>query len=312
MTPTHKCLVIKPRATDYVKGVNSPIEFKAVTDGDWTSHLFFQELQEINGWDTDGCVLFTAQESFDAQMDALWPTLPATVQAQIASLGYLDTGTDGLQHFHSSARFLQVLTGNAYNGNSLPDPWDVMRTYGVLPWRDLSFDATVTEAEYLTPIPQASLDKAAQFLALLGGKTAIQYHWINDGGPSDTTSMDAARPQAPLCIGIAVNDAEWNMVQPAIASGAPAHSVQNYASETVGEKILDHYVPFDKVLIPGYPIQFVLQGIVTYIVPIEQEIVSDTATVVSDVAADPTPTPAQKAGFLEEIEQVVEAMESIL
>src|SRR5580698_5616419 len=179
MTPVHKCLDIKPRASDYVKGANSPIPFKAVTNGDWTSHLFFQELQEINGWDTDGCVLFTAQESFDAQMDALWPTFPASVQEEIASLGYLDTGTDGQLHFHSSARFLQVLTGNGYNGNSLPDAWDVMRTYGVLPWRDLPFDSTVTEAEYLAPIPQASLDKAAQFLALLGGRNAIQYHWIN-------------------------------------------------------------------------------------------------------------------------------------
>jgi len=312
MTPTHKCLVIKPRATDYIKGVNSPIQFKAVTNGDWTAHLFFQELQEINGWDTDGCVLFTAQESFDAQMDILWPTLPASVQEQINTLGYLDTGTDGELHFHSSPRFLQVLTGNAYNGNSLPDPWDVMRTYGVLPWRDLPFDATVTEAEYLNPISQASLDKAAQFLALLGGKNAIQYHWINDGGPTDTSAMNAARAQAPLCIGIAVNDSEWNIIDPAIASGAPAHSVQNYASEATGEEVLDHYIPFDKVLIPGYPIQFVLQGVVTYIEPVEQEIVTDTTKVVSEVATDSTVTPATKESLLQEVEEVVEAVESIL
>lgn len=311
MIQAHKCLVIKPRVTDYIKGQNSPIPFNAVTNGDWTSHLFFQELQEINGWDTDGCVLFTAQESFDAQMDALWPTFPASVQEQISSLGYLDTGTDGLLHFHSSARFLQVLTGNGFDGNSLPDAWDVMRKYGVLPWKDLPFGATDLEVGYLTPISQASLDKAAQFLALLGGKNAIQYHWINNGDATDISAMDAARVQAPLCIGIAVNDATWNEVEPGIASGAPAHSVQNYASEVIGEKILDHYVPFDKVLVTGYPIQYVLQGVVSYIAPVIENIVTDTADIVQQTSQSNN-TPAVKESILQEAEEVLEKIEQIL
>ena len=71
-------------------------------------------------------------------------------------------------------------------------------------------------------------------------------------------------------------------------------------------------MPFDKVLISGYPIQFVLQGVVTYIEPVEQEIVTDTTKVVSEVATDPTVTPVEKESLLQEVEEVVEAVESIL
>lgn len=65
MDQTHSCLVIKPRATDWIKGVNSPIAFKAVNDGNWLPYIEFFERQMLTFGDTNGCVLFTAQEAFD-------------------------------------------------------------------------------------------------------------------------------------------------------------------------------------------------------------------------------------------------------
>lgn len=258
----HSCVKIVPRSTDYIKGVNSPINFKAVSNGNWTSRLEFFESQKIQ-FETNGCVLFTAQESFDAQMDNLivLGQIPQTALDWFTAQGYMDMGFDGKLHFHSSARFLEVLTGNGLNGNSLPDAWDVMRKYGVLPWKDFPYDSAVTETAYLAPVSQASLDKAAAFLSLIGGKNATQYHWIVNGGLTNLPSMTAALTQAPLCIGIAVA-ADWNQVQPSLADGTPGHSVMNYFIDSFVE-IYDHYLPAKKELSKSYPIHYVLQGIVS-------------------------------------------------
>lgn len=264
-----KGLVVKPRATDYIKGVNSPIEFKAVST-DWIQHLEFFENQSYS-YDTNGCVLFTAQESFDAQMDALIAngTIPDSVVSQFTSMGFMDLGRDGLPHFHSSARFLEVLTGNGTNGNAVPEAWDVLRKYGTIPWKDLPYDATVTEAQYFNPIPKNLLDKGVQFLNLIGGKYAIPYHWIRNDAPKNIPAMQAALPQAPLCLGVAVAE-NWNLVTPSpdpAPSETPQHCVMGYKINGSDTLIDDHYNPYLKVLGAGYPINYVFQGIVNPIFP---------------------------------------------
>lgn len=252
--------IVRPRATDYVLGANSPIKFKAFSNGSWTSRLEFFENQSL-GFETEGCVLFSTQESFDAQMDNLIATgqVPFGMFTQFTAMGYMDTGLDGKPHFHSSARFLQVLTGNGFNGNAATDPWDVMRKYGVLPWKDLPYDATITQADYLAPIPQASLDKAAQFLALIGGKDSIQYHWIYNDTPRADGALAIVRQQAPLLFGVAVIIPGWNQVTPVDppADAAPVHCVMNYDGNGPNENILDHYSPYEKDLDATYPVKFV-------------------------------------------------------
>lgn len=262
-------LVIRPRDTDYVLGSNSPIIFKAVNpSGVWVSRLEFFENQKL-GFETNGCVLFAAQESFDAQMDLLISngSIPSDVVAQFRSMGYMDLGLDGQAHFHSSPRFLQILTGNGFNGNSQPDPWDVMRKYGVLPWSDLPFSASISQAEYLTGITPQMTAKAAQFLSLIGGKAAIQYHFVTNNAPKNIPAFEKALQQAPLCLGIATNDG-WNQVTPTDpADIAPNHSIMCYEITGQDCDILDHYVPYEKVLDAEYPIPYALQGIVTPIFP---------------------------------------------
>ena len=262
----HTCLKLEPLSpTDYLKG-DGHIIFKGVNpNADWTSHCEFFELQKFGSFETNGCVCFAAQESFDAQMDAFLEIAPTRdLQNQLTAMGYMDTGRDGQPHFHSSARFLQVLTGNGFNGNALHDPWDVLRSYGALPWKDLPFDDTITQAEYLNPISPASLTKAAQFLQLIGGKNAVQYHWIDNNGTKNLPSFLTALHQAPLQFGIAVNEGGYNQDTPADppAGSSPEHSVLNYQIVGTGCEVLDHYLPFDKTLDAGYPIPFALQGVV--------------------------------------------------
>lgn len=314
----HSDFVLKPRSTDYIKGVSSPIVFKAVNpSGNWTPRIEFFENQDLTSWgDTNGCVLFAAQESFDAQMDQLIASgsVPSDMVAQFTGMGYMDTGLDGNQHFHSSPRFLQVLTGNGLNGNSAPEPWDVMRQYGVLPWNDLPYDAAITEAEYFAPIAPDALAKAAQFLTLIGGENTIQYHWIALDAPKNMAELATATQQAPLCIGISVEIPGWNQVTPIDppATQTPQHSVLIYEVQGSDSLILDHYSPYEKVLDAGYPIQFVLQGIVTIIAPIEQEIV-DTASEIASETAQSTTVPTQtKQEIFAELKVVLQKLEQLL
>lgn len=268
MEQQHSCVVIQPRETDYIKGVNSPIPFKAVTDGNWESHNQFFERQKFD-WDNDGCVLFAGQEDFDAQVDRQIQSgeMDVATLEYLNQMGFMDTNSrDGKAHFHSSPRFLQVLTRNGQNGNPMTAPGDVMRKYGILPWTDLPFDGTMTIDEYFAPIPQNLLDKAASILATLRGKdNLLQYHWVNNGGPTDTAAMDKARQQAPLLIAIFAQAPSWNAVQPAIPEPTLIgnHAIENYNSDANGEWCLDHYDPFEKQLLNGYPIHYVMQIIVS-------------------------------------------------
>jgi hypothetical protein len=248
--------------TDYVFGSSSPITFSSVVpSGDWTKQLAFFERQKY-AWDNDGCICYADQESFDAQMDALMPTFPASFVTLLNQLDYMDLGMDGGMHFHSSPRFVQINTGNGMNGNALQDPWNAMRNFGVLPWKDLPFDATITQEQFFESPTQDMFNKAIQFLVAFGGKNTIQYHWLCTG-TTNTKALDSARPQAPIPVAVAAVAPNWNKVMPAIDLSAPGHGVLNYKADVQGEWVLDHYNPFQKVLQSGYPINFALQGVIT-------------------------------------------------
>jgi hypothetical protein len=267
----HNCLIIKVRATDYVLGSNSPILF-AENCSDWAQHLDWFERQKF-AWETNGCVLFTAQESFDAQMDHLILSgkFPQNILDQFAAMGYMDVSSvDNKPHFHSSARFLQIMTGNGYNGNSVQDAWDAIRKYGAVPWADLPFTADLTSQTYLAPVSAQTLQKGKSLLNLIGGKNAVQYHWVANNSPKNVPSMKTVLLQAPLCLGIAVAT-DWNEITPTpdpSPTDSPEHAVMGYEIEVPEVKILDHYIPFEKLLDAGYPINYVLQGIVNPLAPI--------------------------------------------
>lgn len=277
MDANHSCLVIKPRATDYVKGVNSPIVYKAVSSGNWVPYIEFFERQMLTSGDTDGCVLFTTQETFDAQIERMIQageiTL-ATLQV-FNDLGYLDTGTDGKPHFHTSPRWIQILTGNGLNGNSVQQGWDVIRNYGALPYKDLPVDPTMTPQEYIDPtaITQAMKDKALQFREAMGGRLPdsrdfVQYHWIATGAENLQGMIDALL-QAPLCLGVNVGT-NWNVsAPPAPASGAnPGHCVMGFQITSPDDvHIYDHYQPNPKELM-NYPVWWALQAVVTVNPPV--------------------------------------------
>ncbi|MDE2105393.1 MAG: HNH endonuclease [Patescibacteria group bacterium] len=260
-------LLIKPRESDW-KQEDGKITFQAVTSGDWTKYQWFNENQRNPNFDNDGCACYAAQKVIDAQMDCLWPTLPSSLQDWLIKNNYLDTGKDGNMHFHSSPRWIENLTGNRLNGNSLPECLDAVRKYGLIPYTSLPFTPAMTVDEYFSPIPQALMALGQQFLAQMGGKNFLQYHWLNDGSPKNTSLMQSAMLQAPLEIGVAVAD-DWNTTNPnpdPPASAPPGHALMVDKMESPATEVCDNYIPYEKILDEGYPINYCLQAVVRYLV----------------------------------------------
>ncbi len=305
-------LLIKPRDTDYVLG-SSPLTLKSVMPtGDWTPHFWFNENQRNPIFDTDGCACYDANKVLDAWMDFLMPSLPASVAEQLAPFMDADS-IDGKPHFHSSPRFTENLTGNGQNGNSIPECFDVIRKYGAVPYTSLPFTTTMTPEEYFAAVPRNILDMGAQFLALMGGKNFLQYHWLWNDSPKNFALMEQGILQSPLSVGIAVDDAGWNQtipVDPPAAQG-PQHALSLPKLVPPSAQASDNYIPYTKFLDAGYPINYCLQAVVSFIAPIEQQIVTDTAQVVQEVATTPMPA-NQMAQFLAELKVVIQKFESIL
>lgn len=174
-----KNLITRPDIRDWRLG-DGNIPLKG-GNPDWTGNYWFQELQKINGFETECCVIFSEEESVDAQVDRLIQqgAVAQSIIDWFTLNGYMDSNSsDGKPHFHTSERFTAYNTGNLYNGNAGQDGWNAMRTFGLIPWSDWPFDSTVTEQTYFEKPPQALFDKGLLFLAMIGGKNSIQYHWI--------------------------------------------------------------------------------------------------------------------------------------
>lgn len=298
-----------------MKFIPQPTDFRNTLKGtpktsNWLPYVSFFESQLIEGQDSDGCEFFTTQESFDAQMNFLIDTgvIPASLVATFTSLGYMDAGTDGKLHFHSSPRFLQVQSGAGFNGASVQEGWTVIRQFGCLPWKDCPVDNTLTPEMYLYPISQALLDKALQFLALIGGKTAVSYQWIADG-VENIVAMENAIGQAPLCFGV-VTDSGWNQQYPVPPPSGkdPNHAVMCYAVKANDFSIYDHYQPASKELV-NYPVIYAFQGILSYTLPAMQALVTQTAEVVSEIPSAPA---AEQPLFIQEAEKVVQEIINII
>ena len=262
-------LRIEPRATDYLMG-DGHIQLKGVVT-DWGSHFFFDDRQVLpDGNDSDCCWCFSSNKIFDAMMDVLLPTLPANVQQRISAWGFMQlSSVDNALHFHSEPHLISSLSGALQNGGTVPEYWDWFRKVGAIPYGILPLTSDMTLAEWDSyVIPQDILDIGTEFLALMGGKSFLQYHWCNNGGATDFPAMAAALPSGPLALGIPVNDAGWNQVCPTVTDGPPVHVVAMYGIQGGNTALIkDNYAPYSKQLLPGYQISYALQAVLNYVPP---------------------------------------------
>lgn len=304
-------LIIKPRQSDYLQGINSPIAFKAVGSGVWK--VWFNEDQRNPNFDDDGCACYLGNKvSLDSQIDFLLQSAPQSLVSELTILGFMDSNSlDGKPHFHSSPQFTECMTGNGQKGNSMPEVFDTIRRYGALPWLDLPFTEAMTPQEYFTPPTTSQLAKAAQFLALVGGKNFLQYHWVENGGTKNVEKWQSLMLQAPLGFGIAVDENGWNQVIPIDppATQAVQHAVGCYQIVSPNCSVSDNYSPYNKELDARYPIPYCIQAVVTLPIIAEQAIVSETAQVVSEIPSQPV---AEQPILLAQVEEVIEKIEEVI
>lgn len=296
-------LRIKPRATDWIKGVNSPITTKPINNGDWTAYILFNENQRNPIFDDDGCAVYSANRVLDEWVNYLLPSLPADMVTQLQP--YLDTGIDGAQHFHSSPWFTENLTGNGQNGNSEAECYDVIRKYGAIPYTSFNFTSTTTPAEYFVQPSSEQLAQGLKFLTLMGAKNFLQYHWIANDSPKNISHIQQALTESPLNLGINVNDG-WNQQYPTDPPNLPpVHAVTAY--KVVGDTILvsDNYNPYEKILDGGYPVNYVTQAIVS---PIFAPV--PPAPTFSPIPAPlpPNPSPVQESNWLTAVSQWIQSV----
>ncbi len=260
----HSCVITQePREKDYIAGLNSPLPYvENVSDGNWTPFLPDFDLQKENGLETDACVTFSAVQSVEVQINWL---LKNNLLSQyhidgLKSLGFLTDGT-----FHASERYLAVLDGTTENGNTMPAPWDTMRTYGLIPYDDMPFSADITTwGEYYTQPTPEQIAKGKQFLDLFA--LNYEYVWANGNLTCPIPYLLKHLKQAPLCIATPVCW-PWNQVEVSVCTlTAPQHSTMVYNEDQLTH-ILDHYVPFLKELPQGYFIPYAVKGIVSIVPP---------------------------------------------
>ncbi len=273
----HAVLSLPRQATDYVRGINSPIvPVINIASGDWSDFLPTNEPQKY-AYDTDECTQLSGINSIETQFNWLYKTgkMSAECYDWFKNNGYIDANGN----FAFSERFSGIKSGTTINGNSPWAFWLALKANGVLPRADLNYTLAQSQqfvtqeamcADYYNPaaITQAMTDKALAsrqwFLPM--------FEWLgiefNSQTPSD--AIDTALKQAPVHIAVPVCIPGWNNINIPFCAGQEAnHAIMVYKDNQDGTRnIRDHYVPYDKALSKGYYIPQAILGVITLIPPI--------------------------------------------
>ena len=157
-------LIIESKPKDWVAGVSSPIIWSELNaTSDWIKYKPEDEVQFLQWtFDTMSCATFSALNTLETIVNYYIKNDKLTV-AQIEYLNKEGYITNGLPNF--SDRFTAIMSGTTANGNTSQNVWDSIRKDGVLPEKDLPFDAK-TFAEYhdKSKITEAMKAKAKKFL----------------------------------------------------------------------------------------------------------------------------------------------------
>lgn len=253
-------LIAPPLPTDYVAGAVSAVVYKErAKDGQWGKYRPTAEKQIGVYFDTMSCVTFAALNHVEEQVAYLIEIglLAGDDLQTLKDMGFFDENGK----FNASDRFIAILSGTTKQGNYLNAVWEAIRTYGLLPEKDLPGrldDRTPWEWEdWMNPaaITQEMKDKAVKVKDIL----QFAYEWIS----TDQESIKYHLKQAPIQIAAPVCS-PWNTTEIIKACSAGAgHStiIDGYIDKKEFEDF-DHYNPFDKRLAWNYKISAALKGIV--------------------------------------------------
>jgi hypothetical protein len=252
-------LIAPPRPEDYIAGASPIVYSERLKDGQWDKYRPTRERQIGVYFDTMSCVTFAAMNKVEEQVTFLIETgaLSGAPLKTLQDLGFFDENGK----FNCSDRFIAILSGTTKFGNYLNAVWEAIRTYGLLPEKDLpgNLDSRIpwTFDDWLNPavVTEEMKTKAKKVKEIL----QFAYEWIG----ADRESLKYHLKQAPVQIAAPVCP-PWNTTEiiKACSAGAGHSTVVDGYVDNTELKCLDHYNPFDKRLAWNYQINAALKGIV--------------------------------------------------
>lgn len=165
-------LIIKPRKpADYVLGA-SPLPFEVLQpNGDWHEYLPEKEIQNIKGFETYACVIFTTLNCIETLIKRKYG---------------VDTNW--------SERFLAAIVNTSNGGCAPQDAFDYLRKVGLVPEASYPFDVHTTEEYFTYPSPKL-FEVAREFLN--------EWDFKYEAVPSTHESISKALLSSPLLISVA-------------------------------------------------------------------------------------------------------------
>ena len=257
-------IIVKPKKTDYIAGLETGIQYEEVMpSGDWTDFLPSPEYQSGFYFDTMACVTFSALNCIETQVDFLVKNNKLS-QDQIQKLrnwGYLDE--NGVCNF--SDRFTAKMSGTTHQGNTLTNVWDSIRKDGLVPesmwaYPRLQQTPVFNWDDYYVEIPQNIKDFAKNIFEIFDFK----YEWVvieNCGSP-DLNLIKTALKQAPLQIA-SPTCSGWsnNPIITPCGTCQTNHATMIYGITANCINDFDHYDPFSKYLSLNYTMPYILKGV---------------------------------------------------
>jgi peptidoglycan hydrolase-like protein with peptidoglycan-binding domain len=259
-----------PKISDWKEFDVTGITYKEVNpSGNWQKYLPSNEDQfkEVNNkfiYDTESCVTFSGLNCIEIQVDFMIQNnlISATDLQQLKAWGYIDANG----HFNCSDHFSAIVDGTTTNGNWLPNFWDSVRKYGLLPQgMDKAPSEFNTVEEWLDPkgITQTMKDFALNILKIFN----FNYSWVIQGIVGDFADFEKHLKQAPLHIA-SPTCSTWS--DGGIVASCDDHNL-SHATTIFAVEInqafddYDHYPPYQKRLAWNYYLPYALKGVVTLV-----------------------------------------------
>ena len=243
------------RATDYILGANSPIEFESRnTNRNWIEFLGMREDQRFRRFDTMACVTYSALNSVEAQINWMLKNglVPNITKDWLIANGYLKNGL-----FEASDRFTAKMSETTGRGNFFYKVWDSIRNDGLVPEYKWPTSQDFDWNEYYKEIPEGVKNLGREFLNHFN----IRYEFVSVENPGDSLKLDKELEHAPIQISVKTCY-PWDAHVQA-CSGAPNHAILLCDIKNDEYKIFDHYNPYEKTLDNAYYIGSAVKGIVT-------------------------------------------------
>lgn len=263
-------VIVDVRETDFRAGGESAVVYKAVNpSGDWSKYKPTDEWQRryippgTLGYDTNSCTDFSCMNDIELQIERMLADgeIPTSTIDQMKLLGWFDT--NGNVNFNDWYNAILAGTTDAA-GNTLYNPWDAVRKFGLLP-QSKGF----VPNDFKSASGWFGSHPTNEQIAL--GKKALElfdfnYEWVSLGTLNQWDLFDYHLKQAPLHI-LVPTGASWN--NQVVTNPTPTYVGVNHAVTLIAQvkntshSILDHYNPFIKKLEWGYYIPYALKGVVT-------------------------------------------------